>query len=274
MSVYDDYNGVYFTLQSLKLHHLRDINVDIEFIVVDNNPHSADGRETKSFVENWAKGTYIPYTDRISTSSREQVFANATGDYTLCVDCHVLFENNAIQELLNYYDANPDTNNLIQGPLLYDDLCNYSTHFEPVWRGGMYGVWGTNPVKFKKGKPFEIPMQGMGVFSCKTSEWPGYSPHFVGFGAEEGYIHEKVRRRGGKCICLPQLRWVHRFGRPAGVPYPNIWEDRVWNYYVGWLEILGTADDPFIHQITQEFSKIISESTVLNILEAAKDRVL
>jgi hypothetical protein len=41
---------------------------------------------------------------------------------------------------------------------------------------------------------------------------------------------------GGKAICLPQFKWMHRFGRPNGVPYKLALEDRVWNYFVGWLE--------------------------------------
>ena len=28
-------------------------------------------------------------------------------------------------------------------------------------------------------------------------------------------------------VCLPFLRWLHRFGRPLGLPYPNRCEDRI-----------------------------------------------
>ena len=39
-------------------------------------------------------------------------------------------------------------------------------------------------------------------------------------------------------MCVYQaFRWLHRFGRPNGIKYPLILEDRIWNYFVGWLEI-------------------------------------
>jgi hypothetical protein len=54
MSVYDDFDGVYFTIQALRLYHLKHLDIDTEFIVIDNNPNSPSGAETKIFVENWA----------------------------------------------------------------------------------------------------------------------------------------------------------------------------------------------------------------------------
>ena len=38
---------------------------------------------------------------------------------------------------------------------------------------------------------------------------------FREFGGEEWYIHEKYRQAGAKCLCLPFLRWQHRFADPA-----------------------------------------------------------
>jgi hypothetical protein len=122
--------------------------------------------------------------------------------------------------------------------MIYDDLSNYSTHFKPVWQGGMYGVWDTNPAaKDPDEPPFEIPMQGLGLFACRREAWPGFNPAFRGFGGEEGYIHEKFRRRGGRVLCLPFLRWMHRFSRPLGTQYANQWEDRVRNYLIGFREL-------------------------------------
>jgi hypothetical protein len=70
-------------------------------------------------------------------------------------------------------------------------------------------------------------MQGLGVFSCRKAAWLGFNPAFRGFGGEEGYIHEKFRQAGARTLCLPFLRWGHRFGRPAGVPYPVLLNDKV-----------------------------------------------
>lgn len=129
-------------------------------------------------------------------------------------------------------------NHLLQGPLLDDDLTNFSTHFEPAWRGGMFGHWVSDDrAKEVDAQPFDIPMQGLGLFACRRDTWPGFNPRFRGFGGEEGYIHEKIRRAGGRTLCLPFLRWMHRFHRPLGVPYTNTWDDRIRNYMIGFTEL-------------------------------------
>jgi hypothetical protein len=154
------------------------------------------------------------------------------------VDCHVLFEPGSIRRLLDFFKAGKDEGNLLQGPLIYDDLVSVSTHFNPVWRSKMWGTWATDERgKNRNAEPFEIPMQGLGAFACRRLSWPGFNPFFRGFGGEEGYIHEKFRLAGKKTLCLPFLRWLHRFGRPAGVPYPLIVEDRIINYFLGHLEL-------------------------------------
>lgn len=274
MAVYDDYDGAFFTIQALKLYHLQNILDSVEFVVIDNNPTSTQGKALKSFVENWAKGKYIPYTEKKSTSCRNEIFKHASGKYTICMDSHVLLEAGGIKTLLEYYNYNPETNNIITGPLWYDDLKSYSTHFEPVWRDCMYGIWSTNKEEYEKGKPFEIPMMGLGLFSCRTASWPGFNEKFRGFGGEEGYIHEKFRRANGRCICIPGLKWNHRFGRPNGVPYPNFLEDRIWNYYVGWLEILKDPNHEFINSITNAFKDRMPLNKLLSIMESAKQTQL
>lgn len=270
MATYDDFDGVYFSIQALKLYQLKELEGQVQIIVIDNNPDGKHGQQVKSFVEGWAKAKYIPFSDKKSTSVRNEVFKNASGEYTLCMDSHVMFEPNAITNLLKYYKENPNTKNLIQGPLWYDGLdSNMSTQFDPVWRSNMYGIWGTNKEALEKGEPFEIPMMGLGMFSCKTSEWQGFNENFRGFGGEEGYIHEKFRQAGGKCICLPNMKWIHRFGRPNGVPYPNVLEDRVWNYFVGWLEIYKDPEHQMIKDIYDHFKTSLSTERLDKILGEA-----
>ena len=102
----------------------------------------------------------------------------------------------------------------------------------------MWGTWGTDDRgRDPDGDHFEIPAQGLGLFSCRKDVWPGFNPGFRGFGGEEGYIHTKFQKRGRKTFCLPFLRWMHRFGRPNGVPYPLKIEDRIFNYFVGFTEL-------------------------------------
>jgi hypothetical protein len=122
--------------------------------------------------------------------------------------------------------------------MLYDDLKGFATHFDLVWRSQMWGIWATdNRGKNPDGEPFEIPAQGLGLFACRKDSWLGFNPHFRGFGGEEGYIHEKYRLAGKKTLCLPFLRWLHRFGRPNGIAYPLTAENKVRNYFIGHLEV-------------------------------------
>ena len=270
MATYDDFDGVFFSIQSLRMYHDICNTSDVEFIVIDNNPESKSGIATRDFVVNWAKGKYIPYTAKKSTSIRNQIFKESTAEYTLCMDPHVLVKRDGINALLEYYKANSNTKNLIQGPLWYDDLINYSTQFDPVWRDHMYGTWGNNAEGYNIGVPFDIPMQGLGLFSCKTDNWLGFNENFRGFGAEEGYIHEKFRQAGGRCLCLPELKWVHRFGRPEGVKYPLALEDRVFNYFIGWFEIYKDPNHQMIQDIYNHFKEKTSAEFVDKILNEAK----
>jgi len=180
-----------------------------------------------------------------------------------------MLAQNSIAILLDYYRQNPDCKNLVQGPLLYDDLANISTHFDPVWRGDMYGIWAHNSPAYHANLPFEIPMQGMGLLSFEKAAWPGINHRFTGFGAEEGYIAEKFRQNGGKNICLPSLKWMHRFGRPAGVKFKLALEDRVWNYFVGWLEIYKDPEHKMIKDIYANFKDKLPAGRIDIILDRA-----
>jgi len=245
MATYDDYDGVYFTVQAIRMYH-PEILDDVEFLVIDNHPMGRCASGLKD-LENWiANYRYVPKTSVSGTAIRDAVFREARGEFVLCVDCHIFIVPGALRRLLAYFESNRDTSDLLQGPMIYDDLKSYSTHFKPGWEAGMYGTWDSDPAGAEPDQPpFEIPMQGLGLFACRRSAWPGFNPAFRGFGGEEGYIHGKFRQRGGKTLCLPFLRWMHRFNRPLGTPYTNVWEDRVQNYLIGFRE-LGWDTAPVI----------------------------
>lgn len=270
MATYDDYDGVYFTIQSLRLNHGLANNPNIEILVLDNNPTSKQGMKCKDFLKGIPNTTYIPYDKVASSFSKYELLKHAKGTYYLGLDCHVLLPNNFISDLLSYYHRNPNTKDLIQGPLLMDDLSTRFTHFDPVWRGNMYGTWGQNKLAYMVGEPFEIYMQGMGMFSCKTDQFPKIGDKFSAFGGEEGYIHEKFRQNGGKCLCHPKLDWVHRFSRPDGVPYKNTYENIIRNYIIGWYELSGDFDHAFLKQIRKHFSTIISPNKVNEVFSKTR----
>jgi hypothetical protein len=270
MAVYDDYDGVYFTIQSLRINHQICNSNHVEFVVLDNNPSSKRGQATEKFLKGSVNNSkYIPKEGNCTSFNKYEIVEHSDGKYILILDCHVLLESNAIDYLLDYYMENKNCKNLVQGPLMYDSLKYFSTHFDQQWRGGMYGTWATNHEKLKENKPFEIPMQGMGLCSFEKNNWPGIGKHFQGFGAEEGYIAEKFRQNGGKNICLPQLKWCHRFGRPDGVPYKLTLEDRVWNYFIGWLELTNDQNHDMIKGIYEHFKERIPQKSLDGLLQRA-----
>lgn len=259
MATYNDFDGVYFTIQALRLYH--DLE-NTEILVVDNY----GCQETKAFVQQWTKGKYILARDVVGSSApRDLIFREAQGEAVLCCDCHVLFVPGAIARLKKFYRDTPDCLDLLQGPLLYDDGKMVATHFNPRWNAQMLGVWGTDPRgQDPNAEPFEIPMQGLGAFSCRKRAWLGFNPGFRGFGGEEGYIHEKFRQARRRCLCLPWFRWMHRFSRPRGGSFPLKTEDRLRNYLIGHAE-LGLDVRP----VLKHFSSYLPLDQVISIAEDA-----
>jgi hypothetical protein len=269
MATYDDYDGVYFTIQSIRMYHKEVLN-DIEFVIIDNNPSGNHAKPIRELTD-WIKEPvqYFPFTKFKSTTVKNKVFEIADTPYVMCIDSHVLLEPGSLKKLIDFYDSGLDNGNLLQGPLIYDDLSNISTHFDLKWSGHMWGTWATDD----KGKdidspPFEIPAQGMGLFSCRKNSWLGFNKEFRGFGGEEGYIHEKYRKNGKQTLCLPFLKWLHRFGRPSGVPYVNDLKDRFRNYMIGFIELdLDTTElkNHFSQALSkQDIEAIEQESILLN----------
>lgn len=238
MACYDDFDGVFFSTQSILMYH-REILPYAKFVIVDNNPNSRHGQQTKEYSAQIG-ATYIPFSEYNATTVKGLVFEYAETPYVLCIDSHILIEPGALSRLLMYYQCNENTCDLLQGPLLSEEPNHPDiwTHLDPIWRTEMYGVWGSDERgKDQNGQPFEIPMQGMGLFSCRKDSWVGFNKYFRGFGGEEWYIHQKFKNNGGRTLCLPFLRWIHRFRRPRGVPYLVKKEDKIRNYYIGFLEL-------------------------------------
>ena len=237
--VYDDYDGLYFTLQSIRLHN-PEILDRIEFVVINNNPTSKQGAEIPKLIRQINQPiTYLEFSRYNSPFLKGKIFDLANTEYVLVLDCHVLLEPGALKRLLDFYDAGKDEGNLLQGPLLYDDLKNISTHFDlSKWGSNMWGEWALDKRGINKNnEPFEIPAQGMGLFTCRRDSWLGFNDAFRGFGGEGGYIHCKYRNAGKKALCLPFLRWLHRFNRPEGPKFTPYIEDRFRNYMIGFKEI-------------------------------------
>jgi len=247
MSTLDDFEGVFFTTQSLRVANRERLN-ELEFIIIDNRPNSPEGQATREHAKKIG-ARYHPETQWRSTATRDLVFKFSKSEWVLCMDPHVLVEPGTIARILEFAEHNPGSNDLYAGGLFYDNLGNgVATNMRPQWRAQMFGTWehqprGQNP----EACPFEIPLHGLGLFLQRREAWQGFNPLFLGFGGEEGYIHEKTRRAGAKTIMLPWLRWNHRFARPRSVPYSLKIEERISNYFIGWKETEQSTKDIHDH---------------------------
>jgi hypothetical protein len=269
MAFYDDFNGVYFTLQALGLYHGEDLQ-GCEILLVDNHPGSPESKRIQGLGAAWSGASrevmdglgdllpsgidlwYVPAGEVTGTSApRNLVFEKATRPAVMCMDSHVLLAPGSIRKLREYYYANPDTGDLLTGPRLADNLRDPITHFQDVWRDDMWGIWGHHPSGCDpSGPPFAIAAHGLGLFTCRKDAWLGFNENFRGFGGEEFYIHTKFRQAGHKCLSLPFLRWVHRFGRSGQYPL-SLWH-RLRNYVIGHQELGLPLDRVYRHFVLRE----------------------
>lgn len=265
MATYDDYDGVYFSLQAIRLYH-PEILDEVEFVIIDNHPDGPCAAALKDLERHVPNLRYIPAGDMTGTAMKYRVISEADGEFVLSMDCHVLFAPGSLRKLIDYFRSVPSSIDLIQGPLVYDDLARISTHWSEDWWNGMFGKWDHDPAgEDIDGPPFDILFQGLGVFACRREAWRGFNPAFRGFGGEEGYVHERFRQGGGRTLCLPSLRWVHRFGRPMGIPYPNKWDDRIRNYLIGFEEIGWDTS-----QMQDHFRELLGRRKADNIFAAIR----
>jgi len=248
IATYDDFDGAWFTINSLYLHHPEVMEI-AEVVLIDNRGNGPESPELKRFDTQLPNVRYVPSGSYSSTAIRDQLFAHARGELVIVLDSHVLLPAGALQSVIDWFGDHPDSKDLLHGPMLAaDNRKNSASHMDPVWNAGMYGVWGYDArADDVDGEAFEIPQHGLAAFACRRDAWPGLSTKFVGFGGEEGYVHEKIRRAGGRVLCLPAFRWQHRFPRPRGVSYRLNWADRVRNYAIGWSEVGLDPDVMAVH---------------------------
>jgi len=248
MPSYNNFTEVFYTVQALRMYH--DLE-GCEILIVDN----FGDPELEKFVKNQGQGIvrYEKYLNSTGPAgAKNAVFEFAQGEMVLCIDSHILLVPGALKNI-------PVTDDLIHGPLLYNDMKNYVCCFKDQWRGHMWGVWGDYCTYDKLPKePFEIWGCGMGCFLAKKSSWLGFPSKYRGFGSEEGVIHETYRKAGRKVLCLPSLIWMHQFDRK--IPYPLNLIDRIVNYIIG-FEGLSMDTKPIKDHFGEElFNKALIEA--------------
>jgi len=301
MATYDDFAGVAFTLQAIRLYHTKLMD-RIALLVVDNYP--SGNSELARFCGS-VGAKYVHVKDVIGTSRpRDAVFRNAETPWVMCVDSHVMLLPGGLEKFLDEV-CTTNSQDFYQGPIFWDGG-GFATHFDTILRDEMYGTWslawtwpggdyyfcvrdnegkaeyrvvqpgdpppqdanlpyplpevgyagheqhllkaGYVPAVGPDFKPFKIPGQGLGLFACRKDAWLGFHPNHMGFGGEELYIHEKFRRAGRNCWCLPYLGWWHFFGQPRSRSPVRQW-DKARNYVLEFNELgldLGILREHFV----------------------------
>lgn len=253
MCVYDDLDGAIFSIESIIFH--QKTREPVEFVVIDTNPESPQGKLLRRFCESEKIKSRINYfpVKNTGTSQRDLVFQYAPeGSIVFCIDCHVLLpEDNVLQSTADFIDGREDQC-LVQGPICQRDGSIHATEWKHIWGGGMLGRWYTdNDFLKSKNKFKEIDGMGLGAFATRKEWWIGFNPLFKGFGGEEFYIHRKYKNRGMKTYCFKGFLWWHRFERVA-VPYKMDMADRIHNYTIGFIQEGGDLDG-MIEHFTEKF---------------------
>jgi len=336
MAHHTDFHGAYFSIQDiikeLRFNQREDLLDRLQFVVIENSKDNEHAQAVKNLQASTGLGDkfrVIDFPDSQGTSAtRNKIIEEARTDFVLVMDCHVLLcpVVQVLEKLFEFIDKYPNTMNLYQGPLVYDNLTMISTHFNDEWGGQMWGRWGAawtcrckkknfsiinqnntcrfvelekqktlkycdhcftvlpDPINFRGHEnllkklgfssigfdpdetEFEIFSQGLGMFFTNKRSWLGFNEHCRGFGGEECYIHEKYRKAGRKTICLPFLKWLHRFGRPDGVKYELTIDNKVRNYILEFTELdldLSPVHKEFVEEVKfdeNRYNELVQEA--------------
>lgn len=237
---YEDFKGAFFTIQNIQINH-RKFKDRIEFVVVDNKPRTRQSARLKKFLGSitQSKVKYVELKSPVGTAcAKNAVFDNAETDYVLCIDSHVILEENCIEDLFRIYEYGMDHDGLVQGPLIGDDADPQTAQnsFTSKWSGGMFGQWERIAQGRKKVIP-ATPSFACGFLSSRKDNWLGFNEHFRGFGGEEGYIQQKYWKNTRPAFVFQELGWCHLFEDIDRSNSHKSVFDQARNYIIGWQEL-------------------------------------
>ena len=99
MATFDDYDGVYFSVQALRMYHPGILD-QIDILIIDNNPAGAAAaklKELDSYIPNYR---YVPESEVVGTAIRDRIFQESNAEFVLVMDCHVFVVPGALARLL------------------------------------------------------------------------------------------------------------------------------------------------------------------------------
>jgi glycosyltransferase involved in cell wall biosynthesis len=96
MATYDDPQGVWWTLSSLRMHHQLD---GVELLVVDDHPEPNRGDIHHVCANSRARYVHAPKAMG-PAHAKNSVWEHAQGSHVLVIDCHVLLVPGAVEALV------------------------------------------------------------------------------------------------------------------------------------------------------------------------------
>jgi len=268
MACFNDFDGVYFTVEALKVFHADRV---AQIIVVDDSPEGPVQERTMKWCRRLSNVLYVRSHVHGTSAPRNRVFAEATSEKVVCIDSHVLIHPGSFSALDDFWAVTAGHGiRLAHGVLMEDDNRVPLSSFRDEWGDDlMHGKWHTDTAQFPLtnlrvpgtaayasddlGRPvaakpwIDVWSQGLGGFACLRDEWPGFHPGFSQFGGEEGYIDDKFRRMGGMAVSVSGFRWTHRFHdqdvKTPASSYSRSTVAKFRNYVLGRRDnLLQTAD--------------------------------
>jgi hypothetical protein len=174
MATYDDFYGVYATVQGIRAFNSIPALEQTEILVLDNNPEGQHASGCKDLARDVGI-RYEQFKESTGTSAtRQKLVELARGEYVLVMDCHVNFQPNFLDDLIRYVKYDADPKDLYTGPIVYDrfwknltwrDPVPTWTHWEYVWCNGMLGMWST--IWDKPGHPSMASGRVMGLLRLR-----------------------------------------------------------------------------------------------------------
>jgi hypothetical protein len=243
--------GAWYTLNAFRVMHYY---LKPEIVIVDNSPPNCpiSNEFSRHVAANHREVNYIRDAGPPSSCLyKDKVFQAAHGDIVISVDSHVLLPPGTVDAVIEYFEANPDSGDLLTGPCMNSAGNLSATNqflFESegyvlprdavirhgyVCRGGQLGTWvidqrGADP----GGEPFQIRMNGTGFLAMRKEAYPGFPANLWGFGGCEPALYRRVENAGGRVLCHPGCRWIHNFSHAHGRGYQPMAEDKIRNYLV------------------------------------------
>ena len=117
MPHFQDWEGAWGTIQSVLWEAVAaGISDRIEILVVDQSPDSEAGKKLKGYLQGWVpRSKYVAQENLGTAAGKSAVFANASGEWVLLLDCHAALKAGSLKKMFDWMVAHRFDGNLYGG---------------------------------------------------------------------------------------------------------------------------------------------------------------